>query len=330
MKIIDQYIFTATKHLSEKEKLEINVAIRETIDDMLPDKYTENDVRDVLYELGNPTLLVQKYQEKPKYLVGPLLYANYIYTLKLVLLIIACVAPVVTFITVVTEYSDANYVDVIIKSISGLLTFIIQGAFQVFAWVTIIFALLDRSKRMDMQGLFQGSDWKIEDLDELPSDSKNKINKSDPVCSIIFNMILAIVLCFFPKFLGLFHFENSQWNITPIFNIEILNSYIPLFLFVVLLGVVTAIVKLINQRWTRKLAILNTIYNFSSIVVSCSFLLNKNIINSEFRDVLMQVVKNDMNDIAAIWQGASIGIILVIIIATGIWDSVVGFKKING
>lgn len=63
MKLIDQYIYTATKHLSDKEKLDIEVAIRETIEDMLPDDFTDDDVRNVLYELGNPTLLVQKYQE---------------------------------------------------------------------------------------------------------------------------------------------------------------------------------------------------------------------------------------------------------------------------
>ena len=328
MKLIDQYIYTATKHLSDKEKLDIEVAIRETIEDMLPDDFTDDDVRNVLYELGNPTLLVQKYQEKPKYLVGPLLYANYIYTLKLVLLIILCVAPVIAFVTVVTENNHVGYVDTIIKSISGLLTFIVQGAFQAFAWVTIIFAFIDRMKCMDKEWPFTGKEWRIEDLDELPSGSKNRIEKSDPVCSIIFTMIFAVVICFFPSYLGWYRFDNNLWNVTPIFHLEVLNRYIPLFLLIALLGVATAIVKLINHRWTRGLAILNTIYNLSSVVVSCSFLLNKNIINPKFIDLLTQVTDTSLKTTVG-WQGATIGIVLVIIVVTGIWDIAVGFKKLK-
>lgn len=329
MKLIDRYIYIATRHLNEKERIELEEEIRETINDMLPDDYTDEDVSKVLYKLGNPTLLAEKYQEKPKYLIGPYLYNNYIYVLKLVLAIILCIAPITAFITVVSEMTPTNDIDFLVKLVTNILSHMFQGAFQVFIWVTIIFACMERVKSPYMIWPFTGKEWTINDLVDAPLTRKNKIEKSDPVFSIVFILIFTVAIIFYDKYLGWYTFENGVWKVIPLFYGRDFYGYLPLFLLLALLGIITAILKLIYQRWTKGLAIINTIYNLVSIVVSSSFLLNRKVFNPKFMEELAKAVNTDLNQVLEIWRGGTIGIVVFIIVGAGIWEIIQGFRKIN-
>lgn len=330
MKLIDRYVYTATRHLNDKDKAEMEAEIRETISDMLPDDYTDEDVQKVLYELGNPTLLAEKYQEKPRYLIGPYLYNNYLYVLKLVLIIILCIAPIAAFVSIVTEVRPTKDIEFLVLMVTKVLSYMLQGAFQVFTWVTIIFACMERIKSPSMIWPFTGKEWTVKDLVDAPLTKKNKIEKSDPVFSIVFIMIFTIVILFYDQYLGWYTFENGVWNVTPLFYGRDFFGYYPSLLILAIIGIITAIFKLIYQRWTKGLAILNTVYGIVSIVVCSSFLLNKNVYNPEFMKKLAQGVNMELNRILEIWHWGTIGIVFFIIIGTGIWEIIQGFRKIKG
>ena len=71
MKLIEVYIQEVTRRLPEKNREDIALELRSTIEDMLPDDYREEDVKSVLEKLGNPAILASGYRDQPMYLIGP-------------------------------------------------------------------------------------------------------------------------------------------------------------------------------------------------------------------------------------------------------------------
>ncbi|MGN1385564.1 MAG: HAAS signaling domain-containing protein, partial [Bacillus sp. (in: firmicutes)] len=61
MKLIDIYIQEVTRRLPEKSREDIALELRSTIEDMLPDEHTEQDVKAVLEKMGNPATLAGGY-----------------------------------------------------------------------------------------------------------------------------------------------------------------------------------------------------------------------------------------------------------------------------
>ena len=62
MNLIEIYIQEVTRRLPEKNREDIALELRSTIEDMLPDDYTEEDVKVVLEKLGNPVTLASGYR----------------------------------------------------------------------------------------------------------------------------------------------------------------------------------------------------------------------------------------------------------------------------
>ena len=71
MKLIEVYIQEVTRRLPEKNRGDIALELRSTIEDMLPDDYREEDVMSVLEKLGSPALLANGYRDQPMHLIGP-------------------------------------------------------------------------------------------------------------------------------------------------------------------------------------------------------------------------------------------------------------------
>ncbi|MEB9851781.1 hypothetical protein P4K42_32030, partial [Bacillus cereus] len=67
MNLIDLYIQEVAKRLPEKNREDITLELRSTIDDMLPEDYNEKDVK----KLGSPVSLANGYLDRPMHLIGP-------------------------------------------------------------------------------------------------------------------------------------------------------------------------------------------------------------------------------------------------------------------
>ena len=89
MDLIDIYIQEVTRRLPEKNRADIALELRSTIEDMLPDEYGENEVKIVLEKLGNPVVLASQYQNRPMYLIGPAYFTVYMSLLKMIIPIAA-------------------------------------------------------------------------------------------------------------------------------------------------------------------------------------------------------------------------------------------------
>ena len=84
MRLIDIYIQEVTRRLPEKMRSDIALELRSTIEDMLPNHYNEEDVKEVLNELGNPAVLASGYKDQPMHLIGPRYFDVYVSLLKMI------------------------------------------------------------------------------------------------------------------------------------------------------------------------------------------------------------------------------------------------------
>ena len=103
--LIERYIYAVTKQLPKKNREDVSMELRGLIDDMLSERCagepTEQDVRDVLTELGTPLELYAKYDEDAdKCLIGQPYYSSYKLAMKAILAAIIgglCAYPVAIF-----------------------------------------------------------------------------------------------------------------------------------------------------------------------------------------------------------------------------------------
>lgn len=100
MNVIEVYIDEVTRRLPEKNRQDIALELRSTIEDMLPDDYTKDDAHAVLEKLGNPAALASGYLDQPMHLIGPRYFDVYVSLLKMILPI----AAAISLITVIAEY----------------------------------------------------------------------------------------------------------------------------------------------------------------------------------------------------------------------------------
>jgi hypothetical protein len=92
MKLIELYIQEVTRRLPEKNRADIALELQSTIEDMLPEDHTEQDVKAVLLKLGDPVTLASGYRDRPMHLIGPRYYDVYINLLKMILPIAAVIS----------------------------------------------------------------------------------------------------------------------------------------------------------------------------------------------------------------------------------------------
>ena len=71
MNLIEVYVYEVTRRLPDKSRDDIALELTSTIEDMLPENFTENEVMDALSKLGDPAQLAASYRDTPNYLIGP-------------------------------------------------------------------------------------------------------------------------------------------------------------------------------------------------------------------------------------------------------------------
>ena len=92
--LIERYVHDVARRLPEKEREDVKDELRANIYDMLPEGASEEQIRNVLYELGSPASLAGKYRQNPRYLISPAYYDEYVNVLKWVLPLVGVIVMV--------------------------------------------------------------------------------------------------------------------------------------------------------------------------------------------------------------------------------------------
>jgi hypothetical protein len=287
MRMIDLYIQEVTRRLPEKSREDIALELRSTIEDMLPDDYTEEDVKSVLEKMGNPAILASGYLDRPMHLIGPRYFDVYMNLLKFILPIAAVISLISLIATTIVSYSgDEAVLNVILDLVSHGILGIMSTGIQVFFWLTVVFAIIERTDHRQGQTPLTAcfKEWTPDDLNNIPYIPKEKaISKVEVFLGLLWTAIWASVYFNAASLLGVYEKgSNGLEFVTPSFNQDVLFSYWPLVIIVIGLEIAVAAYKLLKGQWTRKIAALNTVMHGVSSIVFIIIISNHQLINPTF------------------------------------------------
>ncbi|MGE7637284.1 HAAS signaling domain-containing protein [Peribacillus frigoritolerans] len=325
MELIELYILEVTRRLPEKNRADIALELQSTIEDMLPEDHTEQDVKAVLLKLGDPVTLASGYRDRPMHLIGPRYYDVYISLLKMILPI----AAVISLIALVGDnpFRDTGntVMEAILKIIGKGISSIIGTGIQVFFWLTLSFAILERLDTSKDQSPVTKDlkPWTPENLKDIPNISKIKAVPMIEVFASLLGLSVFAALYFnAANLLGVYEKRNgSLIFVTPSFNQDVLNSYWLLVSCVIIIGVLLAIYKLFLGRWTLKLAFFHAIYQLLYTLAFIIIISNPDLLNPEFLAYQRTLFSIDEWKSSIYW-----GLILLSIIFAA-YDTYQGFRK---
>src|SRR5699024_11363263 len=223
MDLVDRYIYAVTQKLPQAQRRDIADELHGLIEDMRDEraetsKTSENDIEEVVLELGNPRELADKYRGTKRYLIGPDIFDTYILILKIVLIVISSLIGVRFLIqTILKPISILDYfIDMIVSLVTALPTAFGSTTFA-FAFVE----LYDGFKQKDLLG----KAWHPTDLPPIP-DEKKQIKRSESIVAIIIYAVLIVFLAFSSDHFGVWVFQDEFTGVVPFLNAQIYSAYI--------------------------------------------------------------------------------------------------------
>ncbi|MFG3532966.1 HAAS signaling domain-containing protein [Streptomyces sp. NPDC047917] len=158
--LTDRYVVEVVRRIPTGQRGDVADELRATIADTIEARgpaAPETVEREVLTEMGDPIRLAARYADRPLALIGPRLYPTYV---RLLTVLLSTVLPVVTTTSAVLDVLDGQGVG---EVIGGAVGAVFSVGAQMIAWLTVVFALIERSgKRADTVG----GAWTPDDLPE--------------------------------------------------------------------------------------------------------------------------------------------------------------------
>jgi len=279
----NRYIYAVTRHLPVRMQSDVERELDSLISEMLEERRgnhvtpREQDLKDVLAELGSPEELALKYGgNERRALISGVYFLMYKRILLTVLPIVAAVLAILT--TIGFFVGDEPSLSIVIIGIVNvaylshaiqIFTVTIGGVVQAFAVITVVFAVLDYRK-VEMQGN------EFFDLPEVPK-AKMKISPFEPIFWIAFSIVTTILLLGFPQVLG----ARFDGNWVTIFSIEVVRGlWLPILVWT-LLEIISEAVKLVEGRYNMRVATVSIASCILQIVCVVVVFGNSGIINPE-------------------------------------------------
>lgn len=259
--LIDRYVYAVTKRLPQAQREDIEKELRGLIDDMLMGRTngappSKEDAEAVLKELGRPSALAAKYRGEEQHLIGPEYFDLYMMVMKIVAIVAASATALAMLISYITT-PPSN----VFEAFGRFLASMFSAAIYAFAFVTFIFAVIERYAKRDENI----SDWKPSDLPPVPA-AKAVIHKSDPIVGLVFAVFGIIIFNAAPWLFGATG-DITGKTFIPVFNLDVLNSMLPFINIMFCVGILKEVARLVIGRYDFKLAITVTIFNIASLIL---------------------------------------------------------------
>lgn len=311
--LIERYLYDVTRRLPEKQKKDIEDELRTLIEDMLSEyegngKAESDNIKAVLEELGDPAKLALKYREGEDHLIGGTYYPMYCQVLKIVLICVAVgmgISAIVSFF-VTAGSNGADTLNAVVETAGkGFLNFAaIPGALlQAFAWVTLVFFLMERN-----QVKLKGAEnvWSISNLPPIPT-KKAVISRGDSIAGIVFGVLFMVLFICAPEFAGAWVTNVSKGEMVAIsvFNLSIWNRILPLLIISVALGIVDDLVKLIVGCYNLTVMYVSMFCSIVSLIVTVYLFKAYELFNPNFVEELSLVTGETFDakgDILVYWN----------------------------
>ena len=313
MEQITIYVSEVIRYLPQKSqseiKKELTTNILDMVDELTAGGMSEKDaVTTVLSKMGNPRLLADQYLDKKAYLIGPRYYPTYLMIAKIVS------GAVALGITVALSVQYLFSPDVsIIQTIVQWLSSIFSGVIQAIAWVTLIFAAVERFEEV---GVLKNvdvelDDWSVKDLPKSQRNSK-KSDRFEGLVGFLFAIIFLILLNTRLELFGVYMFDQGTLKeIIPVFNLQNASTWIPLLSIAIAFNAISDGIAMAMRNQTRNTMWFRLVLSLLSFIFFAYVLINGNIFNV---DLATQIAPTSV-ELQNLWTWVQRNIIVIIIVA---------------
>ncbi len=302
----ERYVHAVTRRLPEDQRDDVARELRATIadrTDSLRDAGAPDDdaERAALTELGDPDRLAADFRGSAQVLIGPALYPTWARVLRTHLLVVVPIVVVVVTVADLLDGADLGSV------IGGAVTTVLGVGVQLAFWVTVVYAVLDRTlSRAEAERV--GGCWSPDDLPPVRA-------ARGSVCD------LAASLSFYALLAGALVWQQLRPPVDghPLLDPALWSFWIPVLLLA-LAGEAAYEVWKYRTGWTRRTAVLNLLPT-TLLALPLAYL--------AWSERLL-----DRDAVAAIqegWPGFDPGVAHLVVLAScvviWVWDVVDGFRR---
>ena len=274
--LISRYVYAVVRHLPANQQKDVEQELKTLIEDMLETRCGTRtselgDVEAVLIELGVPYELAAKYRDTKRYLIGPQRFDIYVMLLKIVLAVAGGAIALALMITYALDPPSGFF-----KTFFTFVSSVGSGMIQAFAWVTIVFAVLQHYE--GKAHILKEFEWHPKDLPEVPV-TTSVIAKSDPIASIVFIVLLFVCINVGPTLFD--HWSTfPKERVIPLFDWAVFTKYLYLINISIALDLCIEIAKLYFGRYTKSLASISIIMNAATVIISIFLVKGVGILNT--------------------------------------------------
>ena len=329
--LIERYVHDVARRLPEKDREDVKKELRANIYDMLPEGASEEAIKKVLYELGSPMSLAEKYRTKPRYLISPAYFDEYVRALKWILPLVGVVVMVIGFAVGAFDAAKegtTNYALAISGIMSQGISMGVSAAFQALLWTTIGFVIAEHSTDKDKKKGEYG--WRVEDLPEV-QDEKARIPLSEGIAELILSVVFSVIGLLFcaGKLPFMMAFSDGGVFFYNIFSQSFLAMLVPFILISLGLSVIEGIAKIRDRRWSVFVCVSVVVKKLVEMAITLYVVNQPNILSAEFRNFLMQSEVHEAFQVFPIVNGTNVLVIgfCVIVIIGAITESVKAIKN---
>ncbi len=261
MDLIDRYVYQVTKRLPQAQRADIEQELRGLIDDMLAARTgtpSKEDVTAVLRELGHPSELAAKYSGTKRWLIGPGYFDIYMMVVKIAMAATGFGMALAQAIGFISEPPPNIW-----TAFGIFIASVFSALIQAFAWVTVIFALIERFAK---DAPWKGKDWNPADLPPVP-EKKAEIKRSEPIVGIVFTFLFLVILNVSPQLFSAYLPMDGSVRIVPVFDLTVFYRLLPLIDVMICIGLVKELLRLIVGRYTVSLSVALVVLNVMAMIM---------------------------------------------------------------
>jgi len=277
--MIDRYLYDVSRRLPENIRADVERELRSNIEDMLPENPGNAEIERVLIKMGSPAKLAVSYHPNPRYLISPEYFDDYLSVLKIVALTLALLLASISVFQIflggdASDGAAGMITTIIIKFITGA----VSGVMHAFLWVTLAFGLFEFFNNKEK--LVQ---WSPKTLPDVPSANSVVIKRSETATGAIFSVLFTAAFLVGtlgePRFIALY---VSGVPSAPVFSEQVIRSFLPVYIFLIVFMLVAAVIKFIKGRWTLLAAASHILYGIFGAVVGISLVLKPDLLTDAF------------------------------------------------
>lgn len=306
--LADRYVWAVIRGVPHERRRSVGADLRAEIDARIADRVaagadTFSAEAESVRELGDPDRRASEISGRPAYLIGPTYFFDY---RRLIIIVLAAVTPSVFGVLLLVQSIAGAPLWTAFASAS---TVAITVAVQVAFWITVAFAVIERTSRGRRRA---PTAWDPSDLPEVPA---AKVGIGETVFAL-----LAYLL-----FIGLIVWQQNVWVVEtagseriPLLDPALWTFWLPWFIVLAVLEMAFALTLYATGRWTWVLAWVNVALNLAFAVPAVLLVVTDQVLSTQFRQAfaeLMPAVEMFLR------------VIPFVIVGVAVLDVVEGFRK---